>query len=139
MTAVRSILAVLAGAVVAFAVIAGLQALGTRVYPPPPDIDFNDRQQVAALIAQAPLGALLLVLAAYAAGTLAGAWVAVRLSGRAPFVHATVIGALFLLASVANLILIPHPPWFAVAALILFLPAAWLAAMMGGKRGAAAA
>ena len=75
-----------------------------------------------------PAGAFLFVLASYAIGTFGGAWLAAWIARRAPLLHGMIVTLLLLLASIANLILIPaHPTWFAIANLILVPVAGWLA------------
>lgn len=129
---VRSALGLAAGAVVAFALIAGIQALNQALYPPPAGLDFNDRAAVAEYIALAPLGAMLVVLAGYAVGTFAGAFVAAKAAGWAPVGHALILGGLFLAAGVANVVMLPHPAWFTAASLAVFVPAAWLGGRLAG-------
>lgn len=128
----RSALGLVAGAAVGFVLIAGIQALNQFIYPPPAGLDFNDRAAVAEFIALAPPGALLVVLAGYAVGTFAGAWVAAKVAGRAAVGHALVVGGLFLAAGVANVVMLPHPGWFTAASLAVFVPAAWLGGRLAG-------
>jgi hypothetical protein len=74
---------------------------------------------------------MLLVLAAFASGTFAGGYLAARVAGRAPLLHAGIVAALFFLGSVMNLRTLPgHPTWFAVVNLAMFAPIAWLAAWL---------
>jgi hypothetical protein len=131
----RSVLAVLAGAVVAVVLITAVQLLGHQTFPPPADLDLNDREAVAAAMAQAS-GALLSVLLAWAVGTIGGAWVAARVAGRSHLLHGLIVGALLLAGAVANMLSIPHPVWFWIVALLLFFPCASLGAMLAARRGA---
>ena len=39
---VRSVIAIVVGAVVAFVLVAAIEAIGHSVYPPPPGLDFNN-------------------------------------------------------------------------------------------------
>jgi hypothetical protein len=68
----RRIGAVVAGLAGSVALIMAVQAVGTWLYPPPPGTDFTDPEAVAALMAEIPLGALLMVELSYAAGSLGG-------------------------------------------------------------------
>jgi hypothetical protein len=134
---IRSVLAVLAGVVVAGVVVVAIEAVGHRVYPGP---EGHDHEALAAYIRTAPPGVFLFVLAAWGIGTLAGAWLAAWLAGRAPVVHGLIIGGLLLLGALANLLMIPHPVWFSVVGVAMFLPAAWLGAkLVNAGRGAVAA
>lgn len=129
----RSLLGVLAGAFVAGLVIFAIQALNLFVYPPPPGFDMNDPAAVAAFVGAAPASAMLVVLASYAAGTVAGAWVAARVAGHAHAAHGLIIGALFLLAGIWNVVTLPHPLWFVVACLGIFLPAGWFGGQLAAR------
>lgn len=129
----RSVLAVLAGAVTAFVLIAVIELLDHRIYPLPPDVDPSDPKELAAAMAQAPVGALLLVLLGWAVGTVAGAWVAARTAGRFHLVHGMIVGVLLLCAAVANMLSLPHPVWFWIAAVALFLPCAYLGSMRAAR------
>jgi hypothetical protein len=107
-------------------------------FPPPADVDLNDFAVLQELTLTAPIGVLLWVLAAWLIGTFAGAWVAARVAGCCPLVHGLMLGALFLLAAVATLVMIPHPLWFQIVSVLLFLPAAYLGARSAATGRAAA-
>jgi hypothetical protein len=49
-------------------------------------------------------------------------------------VHALIVGGLVMLAAVGNMLSIPHPVWFWVIALILFLPASYVGGLLGRHR-----
>ncbi len=131
----RSAVAVIAGTVLAVLLIAAIQKLGHMVYPVPSGIDWSDADRVREYIAGLPPGALLFVLAAYGIGTLAGAFLAARLSTRAPVVHASIVTALMLASGIGNLVAIPHPAWFAAATVIVFI----VAGIAGGRLGSSGA
>jgi hypothetical protein len=127
---VRSVVAILGGVIAGVVLISAIQRLGHVFYPQPPDFDLKDHEAVKALMNDMPLGGFLMLLLGYAAGTLGGAWLAAKLAGRARVRHGLVVGLFFLLASVANLVMIPfHPVWFIVVNLLLIMPAAYA----GGK------
>src|SRR5262245_39714037 len=84
----RSIVGVFVGVVVCVILISVIEYAASAVHPPPKGFDFNDPEQVRAHVENAPLSAMLLVLAGYAFGTFGGAYLAARVAGRAPLVHA---------------------------------------------------
>jgi hypothetical protein len=129
---VRSILAVVVGVLVAFVLIWVVQLIGIKVYPPPPGLDPADRESLKAMVAQMPLGALLFVLLAYAAGSVAGGWAAARLAPRAGLLHAMLVGVLLLGVGIMNLLTIPHPGWFWVASCAIYPIGAWSGARSAG-------
>ena len=127
---IRGLLAVAAGIAVAYGGIAVLQSIGHQMYPPPEGIDPADREAFAEVVRQMPVPALLMVLLAYAVGTFFGAWLAARIAGR-PF-PALLVGGVMMLAGISNLTLIPHPLWFMVLSVLVFVPSAWLASRVAG-------
>jgi MFS family permease len=134
----RSILAVLAGAIVAGVLIAAVEAVSSAVYPLPPGVDHHDYESLRQHVEQLPLGAFLFVLAAWAIGTFAGAWVAARLATRARFAHGLVVGALFLLAGVLSMLMIPHPAWMWAGAVLVFVVCSYLGARLAAPAPRAA-
>ncbi len=124
----RRIAAVVAGLLGSVVVIMAVQAVGTWLYPPPPGTDFTDPDAVAALMAQIPLGALLMVELSYIAGSLGGGAIARLVTPEGATRRAIVVGALLTLAGFANLAAIPHPLWFGVLSTLTYIPCALLGA-----------
>jgi hypothetical protein len=126
----RSGLAVLLGALAASAVIMAVEFLDATIYPSPPGMDPNDPDSVKSAMAALPIGALLLVLLGWIVGTFAGAWIAARLAPRSPIVHGLIVGVLLLAGGIYNMLEIPHPLWFWVLGVAVFLPSAYLGARL---------
>ena len=124
----RRIGAVVAGLLGSVVLIMAVQAVGTWLYPPPPGTDFSDPEALAALMAQIPLGALLMVELSYVAGSLAGGVIVRLVSADRATVLAAVVGGMLTLAGFANLAAIPHPLWFAVLSTITYVPCTVLGA-----------
>ena len=57
-----------------------------------------------------------------------------RIADSPKIAHAVGIGAVFLVFGAINLKMIPHPLWFAIIDLAIYLPAAWLGGRLA-KRG----
>lgn len=133
----RNVLAMLAGVIVAMVLMVLLQSVAHQVYPPPAGLDYTKPEVREAIMMQAPMGALLIVLSSYLVGTLVGAWVAARLSADAPLRQGYLIGALLVAASVLNLRAVPHPLWFIVANMAVVIAGAWIGARLGVKKAAA--
>src|SRR5262249_19667245 len=86
----------------------------------------TDRETMRALLASAPVGALLVVLAGWVLGSLLGGFAVAWIGRRSPGGHAVALGALLTLAGLANNLMLPPPLWFWVAGLVVFVPAAYL-------------
>lgn len=126
--AFRALLGLLAGMMVAVAVIATIEALGHKIWPlPATDGNLRDPAVVAALLAQAPLGALVSVVLAWWAGAAGGAWIGYRFAG-APHARAIGLGVagVIWLATAANLLLIQHPAWMMAGGLLGVPLVGWL-------------
>ena len=127
---VRVVLAVLAGLAVGWIVITCIELLNAFVlFPLPPGTDFTNPEALKAAMKDMPVGAFAVVLVAWLLGTLVGAWVAAKIARSVR--PAWVVGAIFLVLTVVNLMSIPHPIWMWVGALLLLLPAAMLGARWG--------
>ena len=54
---------------------------------------------------------------------------------RSPIPHGLVLGVLFLAGGIVNMLLLPHPVWFWVLGVAVFLPSAYLGAKLGAAPG----
>ena len=113
----RSVLAVVAGLGLSIAVVGGVEALSSRLYPLPEGLDYNDRAAMTTAFSQLPAGAFVAVLVAWGLGALSGSFAAVYVSGRDT--PGYVIGVLLGAAALANLLIVPHPLWVWAGAAIL--------------------
>ncbi len=127
----RNILAAMAGVIAAGLLIAVIRQINLRLYPAPPGLDFKDAAAVAAYMQTLPAGAFIGVLLSYFIGVAAGAWLAARISVSRHARQGMMVGVLFFVGSVVNLMRLPHPVWFWVANLLLVPLAAWLGLHFG--------
>lgn len=127
----RKILAIIGGVIFAGLVVYAVQTLGHQVYPPPANLDTKNLEAMKAYTASLPMGALLFVLLSYVVGSFAGGWLAAKIARVAQMHVPLTVGGVQLFFGIINLLMIPHPLWFVVASVLVFLPAAYL----GGKLG----
>jgi hypothetical protein len=136
---IRALLALLAGMMTAVAVIATLETLSHQVWPVDgAGVNPRDPRQLANLLQNLPLGALVSVVVAWCAGSAGGAWIGTRLAG-APHARAIGlgVGGVIWLATAANVLSVPHPLWMTVAGLVGVPLAAWWAVRLALRRSAA--
>ncbi len=130
---IRSILAVIAGFVAASVIMMIVEtANGKLLYPElgKRAEGVTDRQEITAIMASAPVGALVVVLVGWAMGSVAGGYLVTLISRKPPYGHALVLGALLTLAGVANNLMLPPPFWFWIATFAVLLPATCLGARL---------
>ena len=122
----RNIAAGIAGIVIAVVLVWLIEMIGHAVYPPPPGLNFADADAMRAYVETLPVGALLFVAGAWFVATLVGTCAACAIGTARPVIFAIVVGGLMLVATVINLVMIPHPLWFSVLGLAGIVVAAWL-------------
>ena len=136
-SAFRSLAAVVAGFIAASIVMLIVESINGRILYP--DMGkaaegLTDRDAIRAVMASAPVGALLVVIAGWILGGVAGGWVIARLATRATARHGLVLGALLTLAGIANNLMIPPPLWFGIASLVVLMPATYAGARLAPGR-----
>lgn len=134
---VRGILAVIAGFVAAGVVMMLVESFNGRVLYPElgrAAEGLADREAIRALLASAPMGALLVVILGWTLGSLVGGFLATWIARSDAAVRALVLGGLLTLAGVANNFMLPPPTWFWIPTLLVFLPAAYAGARLVTRR-----
>lgn len=128
----RLILSIVGGVIIAFAIVmAGdmlSQSLASSAGPAPTDM--NDRAAMEAYVAGLPTIVFIAMLATWTIAAFAAAAFAARFARRGAW-PGWVAGGLFLCATAANLLMIPHPAWMAIAGVVLVVAAAWFGARVG--------
>ncbi len=120
----RNIGAVLAGILVVFVVVAGLQYAGLMFYPPPEGLDaFDpaDAEAFADYLADMPLTSWVWVFASEVLGAFLGALAAGRIAGSHRSWFAAGIVALAVAGSISNWVSFSHPTWFMVGQPVAYL------------------
>ncbi len=121
----KIVLGVVAGIVVAFVCVLGIEMAGHLAFPPPPGTDLTDPAQVARIMENVPPAALAFVAAAWFIGALAGSWVANLVAKRA--LAGWIVALLVLAGGIYTMMMIPHPTWMWAMGIALPLIAGWLA------------
>jgi hypothetical protein len=133
----RSILAVVAGFVVASAVMMAIETVNGRyLYPELGKLaeGVTDREVIRSILAGAPIGALFVLIFGWVLGSLTGGCVAGWIARRTPVGHALVLGGLLTLGGIANNLMVPPPLWFWIAGLVALIPAAYTGARLAPRR-----
>lgn len=117
----RKIGGVVLGLLAAGIVVMLVETAGQTAFPPPEGFDPN-----APDLSLVPLPAVVSVALAWVLGPLVGGLVTTLVGKPKGPIPTLVVGAFFLAADVANLLMIPSPAWLWAVGLLAPLPAAWL-------------
>lgn len=127
----RKVLGILAGLAIALVLVTVSRWLVNYIAPPPPG-DYADPEFLRAMIARAPAGWLLGGAIGCGISAFVGAaWAAVT-ARDGPWPAWTVAGLLGA-ATLARVVILPHPLWFTLLALALIGMAGWLAGLAFGR------
>lgn len=125
-SALRILLAVVAGVVLAFALVVAVEAINAVVHPFPANFDGNIPEHVR----RYPDWVLAVVVPMWSGIALAAAWLATRIGNR---VAGWIVAALLAWALTFNLTALPYALWFRIAMFSSF-PAACLLGIRYGRR-----
>ncbi|MDH3718657.1 MAG: hypothetical protein OES79_11105 [Planctomycetota bacterium] len=130
----RKILAVVMGVVAGGVFNMAMVDVSHAVYPLPEGLDPNDFDAFRAHVEAngLPAGAMIMVLVAHAGGSFVSGFVCGLIALRPWYVAAVGLGLLWTCGGIAMLMMLPAPTWFAVADVVLYVPAALLGVRLGG-------
>lgn len=124
---VRSVLAVVAGAVLGSMVNMFLINLSGQIIPPPEGADVKTIEGLKASIHLFQPKHFIMPFLAHALGTLVGAMIAVAIGSGNYLRLALIVAGLFFAGGFANVLMLPAPLWFDVIDLSLaYFPMGWL-------------
>lgn len=130
----RNVLAVIVGLVIGAIVNMGLVTLGPKLIAPPAGLDLTDVETLKASAHLLQPKHFVFPFLAHALGTLVGALCAYLLATGRRTGMALVVGAVFLGGGIAVARMIPAPPWFIAADLLLaYIPMAWIGSALGQR------
>lgn len=134
-TIVRNILAVLAGVVAGSLVNMGLIMLSGNIIPPPAGADVTTFEGLKSSIHLFEPKHFLFPFLAHALGTLVGAVVAAFFAKSHKIKLALIVGGVFLVGGVVNVLMLPSPIWFNILDLIgAYIPMAYVGGKVAANR-----
>lgn len=125
---VRNILAVIAGAFIGSLVNGSLIMMSSFIIPPPNGADVTTEEGLKAAMHLFEPKHFIMPFLAHAIGTLIGAVIAVAIAANNKMKMAIIVGILFLMGGIANVLMLPAPMWFNILDLVAaYFPMAFLA------------
>jgi len=104
------------------------------LYPLPPGTDKYDVESLAKAIKLMPDNGFILLLVNYAVGSYLAGLIATLVAGRTMLRPAIVVGIVLTLAGLYNVINLPHPVWFAILNLVVYLPFTYMGYLTARKK-----
>lgn len=124
----KNIIAVVGGWFIGSVVNMSLIMLGPIIIANPEGFDNSNMDVMAETIHLLQPINYLFPFLAHALGTLVGSFLAAKIAVNRKMIFAFVVGGLFMLGGIVNVIMLPGPMWFNIVDLILaYIPMSWLA------------
>jgi len=99
----------------------------SKIIPPPEGADLTTMEGLTAAIPLMEPKHFLLPFLAHALGTLLSAWLVTKFAASKQFLFSMIIGLLFFIGGLMNVLQLPSPMWFNLTDLILaYFPMAYL-------------
>lgn len=122
----RNFLAVLAGLAAAIVIFLLAESLNGVMHPMPANVNPKDPTALKAFYLNRPLSLWLLVLAGWFSGSFLCGLLIRLISRHARRTLPLIAGGILTLSAIANFLSLPHPAWFIILGLLVFLPATLL-------------
>jgi hypothetical protein len=134
------VIGVVLGIVAGMIFMMSLHMATTLIYPPPEGVDLMSQEpenqaRLQEWFGTLPTGAFLLAVTCHGLGCMAGAFVAMLISGRRSLVPPLIVGVFFTICGIMNLSSIPHPSWFPFVDLPIYLILASAAGLLLKRKG----
>jgi len=121
----RNIISVIIGIIAAGTIFLIVENINLVLHPIPANLDFTDSVAVKMFYENQPLSFWLMVLAGWIIGSIVCGilikWISKSSSKKLPIIA----GGVLTLSAIANFFLLPHPSWFVIIGLLVFIPSAY--------------
>jgi Na+/alanine symporter len=126
----KKVLAIITGVITGFVVVFIGDAVTGRLYPPTPGLNFTDKASLDAFVAGIPSYVLIIMIVFWLFSSFLGGMVAARINRTEWKSTCLITASILMAAALLNLILIPHPMWMWLAALLGYIPAGYLGGLL---------
>lgn len=124
----QNVLAILAGIIIGASVNMGIIVISPSIIPPPDGVDVSSMESLVANIHLFEPEQFIMPFVAHTFGTFAGAFFTAAIAKSFRMGFALIIGSLFLIGGIMNVVMLPSPLWFNVFDLVIaYMPMSYLA------------
>ncbi len=116
-------MAVIAGLVAAILIFMAFEQLKEVLYPLPHGMDRAEHKAMSAYETSLPVSALLLMLGGWTLGSFICGLLIKLISKSGDTTSAYLAGLFLMAAGIVDIFLLPHPTWFIVTGVLIFIPA----------------
>ena len=114
----KNILAVIAGVVVGSVVNGLLIEISPSIIPPPTGADVTSMVGLQKSLPLFEPKHFIFPFLAHALGTCIGAYIACKFGAAKSMINGIIVGSLFLIGGIANIIMLPSPLWFSIVDIV---------------------
>ncbi len=122
----RNIISVVVGLVSAIVFFVIAETINSYLHPAPKTLDYNDSIAVKTFYENQPLSLWLFVLVGWIIGSVLCGFLIKLISKNDNKKLPIIAGSILTLSAVANFFTLPHPTWFIIVGLIVFIPSTLL-------------
>lgn len=129
----RNVISLMTGIVVSFLVIFSVQMVNYQLFPLPPNVNPQDFEAMTKHAKELPALAHWIVLFSHILGSITGAYVVTKIAESAHVKLAIGLGVFLLIMGVITIFRLPHPMWFTLVDILVYVPSAYLGYLLGRK------
>jgi hypothetical protein len=118
----KNVLAVICGVVAAMVIFFLFEYISHSAHPFPKNLDMKNSVAMNEYLSSIPFYVFVVVLAGYAVGSFVAGFIIGKMSGSPNRALPLIAGILFTVGAIINLVSIPHPIWFSVVNLLIYIP-----------------
>ena len=129
----RNIIGLITGMVLSILAIFSIQMINYQLFPLPPDLDPNDMTSMVKHAMTLPALAHWIVIISHVVGCVVGGYIISKIADHSLDKLSMGFGFFLMILGFINIIRIPHPLWFNVLDMLVYLPSAYLGYLIAQK------
>ena len=129
----RNIISVILGILLAGLIFTIIETINIKLHPFPFGLNHNDKAELMNYFNTLPMLFWSLILSGWAIGSFAAGFLIRFISKSDSIKLPFVAGAILTLTAVINFLSLPHPTWFVIVGLVVFIPMTLLGFKMKGS------